>query len=222
MLYDLSLLFVFSVTLVGCSYPVEEAAPPEGPTCAGILVPSVVVELHDDQRQPAALGAIATITDEVGQTMSKMGLNDGPLIDISFDNRGGPFTLEVTRPYHQSVTVEDLSTPEGPCGVTDPARTSVILTLEPDAPDVRQVIVGGPNGYGACIEEQLHASVVAAPGVSKEVTWESSDPAVVSVTPGGFLRAGCGRAGHASLTARSVVDPTKYAVLEVEASGATP
>ena len=206
----LSLCLILGVLLSACSYTTG---------CSLVGIPSVIVEVYDYQGQPAALGATATLTDEAGQTSSETGVGDDAAIDISFDNRGNPFALEVTRPYHQSVTVENLSTPEGFCGITNPAQASVVLTLEPDAPPVRQVVVGGPVGYGACIEEHLHASVVAAPGVSREVTWESSDPAVVSVTPGGFLRAGCGRAGHASLTARSVVDLTRYAVLEVEASG---
>lgn len=107
---------VFLIFLSACSYPTF---------CSLPGVASVQIEMHDDQGQPAALGATATLTNTSGEQASQTGYSEASFIAVDFGNQGGPFTLDVTRPYHQSVRVENLSTLTA-TSVIDPTKYEVM------------------------------------------------------------------------------------------------
>lgn len=202
------------LVLSACSYPVG---------CTLIGTYSVAAEVRDTQGQPTANGATVTIQEAGGYEASARGYGDCPQIAVGDDDRTGPFTVEVTKPYFASATVDDVRTPSGRCGITESAKVKVTLRLLLGAPPVRQVVVPeGPYSYAGGFEDTVTAYVEAAPGVSREVAWSSSDPSVIIVTPGGQTKAVCrDTPGTATLTATSVVDPTKQGSLEVSV-GATP
>lgn len=209
----LAALLVLSLALSACGA--------WGVGCPLILYPSVHVEVRDAQGEPTANGATVTIRDAEGYKASTMGVGERPGISVGEDGRSGPFTVEVTKPYHTSVVVENVRAPTGYCGLTGPAEVAVTLHLEPGAPLVRQVVVHpGPYGYSGGFEDRVTAYVEAAPGVSREVVWSSSDTSVMTVTPDGRTRAACRETpGRATLTATSVVDPTRQGSLEVTVGG---
>ena len=160
--------------------------------CPLILYPSVHVEVRDAQGEPAANGATVTIRDAEGYTASQMGFGENPYISVGEDSRSGPFTVEVTKPYHTSVVFENVRAPTGNCGLNGPAEVAVTLRLEPGAPSVRQVVVPEWSyGFSGGWEDRVIAYVEAAPGVSREVTWSSSDTSVITVTPDGHTKAVC-------------------------------
>lgn len=206
----LRILPALCMALAGCSYWGGEVI------CGLPGSASVAVKVRDADGQPTANGATVTIR-EPGYEATATAYGEPPSIDVGEDNRTGPFTVEVTKPYFTSATVNDVRTPTGRCGITGPAVVKVTLTLLPDAPPVRQVVVPqGPYSYVGNFVDKVTAYVEAAPGVSREVTWSSSDPSVITVTPDGRTRAVCREtAGSATLTATSVVDPTKKGSLEV-------
>ena len=192
--------------------------------CARPGIPAVAVEVRDAQGNATALGATAYLYGRLGYEESETGVTEDATIHLDVAvNEEGPFTVAVVKPYYSSASVEPISLIEDGCGIVASADVAVTLRRQPDAPPVQQVVVGGPNGYAAGYEEQLWARVLADPGVSREVTWSSSDTSVATVTPDGFMTAGCrDTSGLAYLTATSVADPTKYGRLEVSVGAAAP
>lgn len=195
--------------------------------CARPDYTSVTAEVRDADGQPTANGAMVTIPEPGGYEATARGYGDPSETQVSVgdDNRTGPFTVEVTKPYFTSATVDNIRTPADGCGLTRSASVEVSLSLLPDVPPVRQVVVSeGPYGFGAGnLESTVMAFVEAAPGVSREVAWSSSDPSLITVTPDGRTRTACLEAGgSATLMATSVADSTKKGLLEVAVSAAPP
>ncbi len=195
----------------------------EGYACALPGWYPIVARVRDADGHPTAIGATVTITKE-GYEASEMGAGD-PLEIYVGDSKGGVYDVEVTKPYYDGATVENVEVIEDECGYSDPVPVEVTLTLHPDAPPVRQVVV--PTGtwyYGdGNITEQVTAHVEADRGVSREVTWASSDSSVATITSEGELTAMCRTSvGTATLTATSVADPSKQGSFEVEVSAADP
>lgn len=203
------------------------------PSCSGIGgcarpgYDSVTAEVRDADGRPNANGATVTIREPGGYEATARGYGDPSeaRIGVGDDNRTGPFTVEVTKPYFTSATVDNVRTPADLCGLTRSASVEVTLTLLPGAPAVRQVVI--PEGPyvigGGNLSGTVAAYVEAAPGVSREVTWNSSDPSVITMTPDGRFRTGCLEVeGSTTLTATSVADPTKKGVLEAAVWAAPP
>lgn len=195
----------------------------EGYACAAIGWSPIVARVRDADGKPTAIGTTVTIRKQ-GYEASEMGSGD-PLEIYVGDSEGGVYDVEVTKPYYDSATVENVDVIEDECRYSDSVPVDVTLTLQPDAPPVRQVVV--PTGtwyYGdGNITEQVTALVEADPGISREVTWASSDPGVATITPTGKLTAMCRTSlGTATLTATSVAEPSKQGSFNVEVSAADP
>ena len=189
--------------------PVEEG----GFACTLVGVPSVVAEIRDEAGKPAASGATVTIR-KPSYDESSTGYGDlEPLTVRVGVSEKGPFDVYVTKPYYTEVVVKNVHVPTDECGVSEPARVKVTLSLVPNAPPVRQVVVPGNMFYGVGnARVELFANVVTAPGISQKVVWSSSDSNIASVTPDGLLTTMCpDHEGYALITATSAVDPTKQA-----------
>ena len=92
------------------------------------------------------------------------------------------------------------------------------LPAGPDRPRVESIAVFPPAliitpDAGVV---QLEARVTVSGDASRAVTWESSQPSVVAVAADGTLSvARCGPLGTTTITARSVADPSRFAVSNV-------
>ena len=194
----------------------------EGYACPGIGWFPVAVEVRDTDGEPTAIGATATLTKS-GYKATQLGFNDSLQIYVG-ENVGGTFDLEVTKPYYDSATVENIEVVTNECGIGETVTVEVTLTLQADAPPVRQVVVA-PYGVGLAggYSHQETAYVEAAPGVSKEVVWRSDDESVATVTADGMVTGVCRDTyGETLITATSVVDPSKSGAISVDVHPADP
>lgn len=140
----------------------------EGYACAAPGWFPIMVEVRDAGGRPAAIGATATITKE-GYEASNIGFGD-PLQVYVGENEGGIFDLEVTKPYYDGAKVEDIEVLTDECGYGDTVSVEVTLTLQADAPPVRQVVLAPHGvGLGGGYSVQETAYVEADLGVSKEI-----------------------------------------------------
>ncbi len=180
-------------------------------------IPSIA-EIRDAMGQPAAVGATVTLR-KLFYKKSTIGHGDPDSLHVGVgESETGPFDVYVTKPYYTEVIVKNIYVSTDKCGISEPARVKVVLSLLPDAPPVRRVVVqpsGSFYGWGN-MKERMFANVVAAPGVSKQIIWSSSDPTVATITPDGLLTTMCPKSGGNTLiTAISAVDPTKQASFDV-------
>lgn len=200
----------------------------QGPVCTLILRPSLIVEVRDTSGNPAAIGATVTARTSSFETTAE-GFGDPLRIPVLAENRGGVFEIRVSKPWHEEVVIPQVVVPEGPCGVTDSPVVQVTISLVPDAPAVRQVVLPtSAYGFGASIcgtTHDLPAWVMADPAVSQELLWFSRDPGIVTVEPGGTSPDGyrigritpvCGGLGSTWVVAASAVDPSVRDSIAVE------
>lgn len=201
---------IVALVTIGCSSPTEN----RNVVCAMPGISSIVVEIRDANGVPNAKGATVRIQNTRGYESTAQGFGDELTVPAGNEGRnvGGTFTVEVTKPYHQTATVSKVVVPEGPCGIEAPGRVAVTLSLLPGAPPVRQVVTP-PYGYGfgyGNMTSTLPAHVEADAGVSQAVTWLSRDTTVFTISSGGALRTMCrAQYGSAWAIVRSVVDTTK-------------
>jgi hypothetical protein len=181
----------------------------EGYACALPGWSSIVAEVRDAEGQPTAIGATVTITKE-GYEASSVGFGD-PLQVYVGDSEGG-------------TVVEDVEVVTDECGYGDTVAVEATLTLQPDAPPVRQVVVSpGDIGLGGGYSVQETAYVEEDLGVSKEVVWRSGDESVATVSADGVVTGVCRDThGETLITATSVADPSKSDSLSVGVSAAYP
>ncbi len=194
----------------------------EGYACALPGWSSIVAEVRDAEAQPTAIGATVTITKE-GYEASSVGFGD-PLQVYVGDSEGGTFDVKVTKPYYDGATVEDVEVVTDECGYGDTVTVEVTLTLQPDAPPVRQVVVSPSDiGLGGGYSIQETAYVEADPSVLKEVVWSSDDESVATVSADGTITGVCRDTyGETLITATSVADPSKSDSVGVTVFAAEP
>jgi hypothetical protein len=199
------LILLASVLLsaTGCHDPLDLV-------CTDVGIASVVAEVRDAGGHATAHGATVTIL-KPGTDAYGYGYGDTLRVftDLGDLNVPGPFDVSVTKPWYTSATVRDVMPPENRCGVSGSARVSVTLTLQPDAPPVRQVVVP-PYGYGygdGNIQDSIFAAVEADAGLSHAVVWQSRDTTVVHITPDGMLTSVCRTSyGETYVVASAVAD----------------
>lgn len=186
-----------------------------GYVCAGPGWSSIAVEVRDQGGEPAAIGASVTL-QKADYEATQIGYGD-PLQIFVGESVGGTFDVTVSKPYYEGARVEGVEVATDECGYGETVTVEVTLTLKPDAPAVRQVVVSPYGiGLGGGYSVQEVAYVEAAEGVSRDVTWHSEDEAVATVTADGTITGVCSEAGGETLvTATSVADPSKSASLEV-------
>ena len=194
----------------------------EGYACPDIGWYPIAAQVRDADGQPAARGAQVTITKS-GYEETGTGFGD-PLEIYVGESVGGTFDVEVTKPYYDSVTVEDVEVATNECGIGETVKVPVTLTLQADAPPVRQVVVapyGIGLGGGSSLQEAAY--VEAAPGVSKKVVWRSDDEGVATVSADGTITGVCRDTyGETLVTATSVADPSKSGAISVSVHPADP
>lgn len=160
----------------------------QGPVCTQPLIPSIVAEVRDAAGNPVAIGATVTITTP-GLQAADEGFGDPLRIPVYAENRGGVFDVRVTKPWYAEAVIDDVDVPAGECGVREPTVVEATLSLRPDAPAVRQVVLPPTDyGFGSSVCGTRHgvpAYVLAAEGTSREMRWVSRDPARVTVEAGG-------------------------------------
>lgn len=168
--------------------------------CTSELRPTLVVRVLDEEGRLNSAGATATVSQGSFEASAE-GLVDTDPIYVYGDNRGGTFTLRVTKPWHTTALVGRVEVPADECGVTQAPEVTVTLPLQPDAPAVRQVVLPSHGyGFGECgLSATVPASVEADPSVSHELRWVSRDTLAATVDPGGRVTAGC----HGDQSART-------------------
>lgn len=182
--------------------------------CVGTGGPSVMVEVRDPEGRPAAFGTTIVIQEgafrdsvDGAHPVSQLHVGAG-------ERRPGTYQVRLYKPGYKPVVLHNVQAPptgHPRCKYAEPTDIrQVTLTLLPNAPRVRSIIVT-PPGMGLGIpgyETPMRAIVDAAPGVSQAVRWTSSDTTVATVSASGVLRSQCRRTpGQATITATSVVDP---------------
>jgi hypothetical protein len=206
----ISSLATTAFVAVGCSALTENQAV----VCASPGIASIVAQIRDERGRPNAIGSTVQIQNTLGYRAASKGYGDSLRVQVGDDGRnvGGTFTVEVTKPYHQTAVLSRVVVPAGPCGIEAPKVVAVTLTLLPGAPPIRQVVTIASSyslAYGNW-SETLKGYVEADSGVSQALAWRSSDTDVMTVSVNGVLRTVCRTtSGEAWAIARSVVDTTK-------------
>ncbi|HXT16529.1 MAG TPA: Ig-like domain-containing protein [Gemmatimonadaceae bacterium] len=192
----------------------HHAAPAEpvidsGTICAVPGFAGVEVDIRRPDGRPIAPGAKLVVTD--GAYRDSVVEVTSPLSIGAAENRAGTYTVEVTKPFYQPVTITNVNVPGGPCGAF--ATVKVPITLQPvaDAPAIRSVSVSEPGvGLGIGYTMQYETYVDAVPGTDTSVTWSVSDPRAASIDSTGFVRALCGTKDDIHVIATSRRDPSKF------------
>lgn len=181
----------------------------ESYACPGLGWFPILAEVRDAEGRPAARGATVTITKE-GYEATSVGFGD-PLQVYVGDSVGGTFNVSVSKPYHDGAEVKGIVVPTNDCGIGEPVTVELTLTLQPDAPPVRQVVVQPVDfGLGGGYTAQASAHVEADPGFSQAVVWTSEDERVATVSAEGLVTGVCRDTyGSTQVTATSVADPSK-------------
>ncbi len=188
--------------------------------CLDVGGPSVLVEVRDVNRRPAAAGATLEIREKSFRNKSG-GSGDGLHLGAG-DGRPGIYEGRVTKPWYKPVTIHAIQAPaDTVCHYAVPTDIrKVTLELLPNAPPVRQVLIGSGSwslGVPDRPEGPIHAFVDADPGVSTEVMWSSTDTTVVKVLQTGVIIPQCRRGrGIARVIARSVVNPQAMGSITVD------
>jgi hypothetical protein len=195
------------------SDPIDPAAGALGQEPVGCTMegwPSVLVQLSDERGAPAAWGATLILRDGAfADTVTHPWTPDGGSIGAG-NRRPGTFTATLSKPGYHALVIPGIHVPAGPCGATHMVTVQGTIRLRADAPPVRSIYVVHPSiGFGGPDHTlQLVAHVDADPGISRAVSWASSDTTVATVTAAGLLRSKCRQqTGSAVITARSVADP---------------
>lgn len=160
--------------------------------CTGELPASVVVEVRDADGRPNASGATVRITGPDASGEAEGHAVNPLVIHVFAEDNPGPFQVEVEKPWHRPVVVNEVTAESDQCGVTSPAAVSVILERLRDAPAVRQVVLPSTDyGFGQCgLSAVIPAGLEADDNVSHELVWRAADTTGVvrvirSVSEGG-------------------------------------
>jgi hypothetical protein len=182
--------FVVSLALLCCACGDDGSGPVVGLTCNDIGIPSLLIEIRDQHGKATAPGA-AVLAEKGSRTYSQEGF-DSLSVFIHAQNQGGTFDVWVFKPWHAPAVVPRVAVPEGPCGVSEPVRVPVTLSLDPRAPPIRQVVLPPTGFHLQCgLGFTLRAHLEADPDAPRDIVWESHDPDFVSVSQTGRVTAEC-------------------------------
>lgn len=201
---------VTAAAVVACSG--ADMQPPTGcETLAfpGVLVavPGIDLQVRDSYGQGEAIGTTATVT-RAGSEPMQVNVADTLHIYTAYDVTGD-FSVKLSRPYYQDVTIAKVTVVPNGCLV---ATTAVPVTMQlvPGAPPLRALDVAGAAYLGdPRAQAQLIAHFDADPGVSRAVTWSVSDTKLATIDANGVITAACPNAGGTvKASATSVATPT--------------
>jgi len=163
---------------------------------------------------PVRIPAVALLANDAGDGLVITGVAGNA--HVSFDAAAGAVAYDPVRVYDALLEGEFASdaftyTISDARGATASAAVSVTIA---GAGRVESVsIEGGGRSLPQGVSQGLTATVVATPNLSREVTWSSSDPAVVSVDAAGTVTGH--EVGGATITAVSAADPRVAASVSV-------
>lgn len=179
------LLLIGGVACDG-GFRVAERPSLDGATsCTDELPVSVVVEIRDAEGRPNASGATVRITGPDASGEAEGHAVNPLVIHVFAEDKPGPFQVEVEKPWHRPVVLNEVTAESDHCGVTSPARVSVTLERLPNAPAVRQVVLPSTNyGFRQCgLSAVIPAGLETDDSVSQELIWRTRDTTgVVRVT----------------------------------------
>jgi hypothetical protein len=204
----LAFLASAAVFAVACGAEANDPTSPQDVTCADVGFPAIRVEVRRDDGRPIAAGATLIVTDgnfkqTTVETWSALTLE-------AAENRTGTYTVEVSKPFYQTIRIDRVSVPGGPCGADHTVTVPIMLKLLPGAPQIRSVSVSPPGvGLGVGLHNQYTVWVDAVPGADTSVTWSLSDPRVATIDQTGFLTARCSTTDDILVIATSKQDPAR-------------
>lgn len=188
----------------------------EGPmavACPDIGWIPILAEIRDQNGRPAANGATVRIVRTDGYTDETRGYGEDEVRVGVGEPVTGLFDVMVSKPYHQGDSVRGVEVRgDRRCGIpTAPGVATLTVTLETDAPPVRQVVVP-PFSYGfgdGNVTGWIRAFVEADNTASHRATWVSRDTTVARITAEGEITSTCRDTyGWTHLVAVAVADPT--------------
>lgn len=152
--------------------------------------PALVVAVRDDSGRPAARGTTLETRDETGHVNRVTGLD---VLTVGIHSRPGRLRYVVRKSGFNSPPPANVFVRWAGCSIV-PESVSVTLRRRADAAPLRMVAIpaGDDINFGAGeFSLKLVALVDADPGVDTTVTWQSSDPRIVTVTDEGVVRSRC-------------------------------
>ena len=200
---------VIAASVAACSG--TDMQPPTGcETMAfpGVLVavPGIDLQVRDTYGQGEAIGTTATVT-RAGSEPMQVNIADTLHIYSAYDVTGD-FSVKLSRPYYQDVTIAKVTvTPNGCLVNTTPVP--VTMQLAAGAPPLRAIDVAGAAYLGEPrAQAHLIAHFDADPSVSRAVTWAVSDTKLATIDANGVITAACpNTGGTVKATATSVASP---------------
>lgn len=181
--------------LTGCAN--DRVVDVQDPVACEFQPPSLLVDVVDEAGRAAAAGAALTVTKE-GFMGSSEGYLDSLTIPAWTSEQDERFDIRVTKPWHEEFQARDILVPST-CGGGEAMRISATLTLLPEAPPVRQVVLP-PHDFriarSLCgTPREIDGYVFADEHVSSGIIWQSRNPAVLAVVPQADVAEGHHRAG---------------------------
>lgn len=186
--------------------------------CAGVGMYGIIAEVRTSQGAPVANGATMIATD--GSFADTVGpvtgfpSNQGPLEISGAENRGGNYTVRITKPFWSSVT-RTVRVPGGSCGYVETQRIQATIDKLPGAPAVRGVAVDPRSvRFGFCGSgARFNTFVDADSGQPLGLVWTTSDSTVAVVAQDGLVSDRSH--GVATIRATSVADPSVFGEIRV-------
>lgn len=197
------------IGILACSATQEQ-----GPGCMTmdapgtlVAVPGIDVKVRDVYGQAEAIGTTAVVKRSSGETVNTY--TSDTLQILSAYDMTGDFSVTLSRPYYQDLTIAKVTVTPNGC-LVNTTDVPVTMQLAPGAPPIRAVVVAGAM-YLADPGAQAHlvAHFDADPGVSRAATWRVNDATLATVDANGTITAKCPTAGGTvTVTATSVAAPT--------------
>lgn len=172
-----------------------------------VASPGIDLQVRDQYGQAQAIGTSALVKRSTGEVES-FSVVDTLHIHSAY-NVTGKFSVTLSRPYYQDLTVANVSVTPNGC-LVNMTEVPVTLQLAPGAPPLRALAVSGATYLANPAQQvQLAAHFDADPAVSRAATWTVNDPTLATIDANGLLTAKCPNAGGTvKVTATSVATPT--------------
>lgn len=199
--------------------------------CAGVGIVGIAVDVRDPAGNSALEGTTVVATDgsyadTVGPVVSAYnGSLSGPIGPTAnlAENRGGNYEVTATKPYWSTAT-QRVHVPGGRCGYVETQNLQLTIAKLPSAPPVRSVAVAPRSlRFSFCGSAgAANAFVEVDPGMSNDVTWQSEDTNVVTVSTSGATSLAAmvhvKSRGRARVAARAVANPSVvgYLIAQVD------
>jgi hypothetical protein len=162
--------------------------------CAGVGIDGIVVEVRQPSGESALAGALivareGSYADTAGPVVPYQGSRAASAQNEALaENRGGRYTVSVTKPYWTSAT-QQVRVPGGSCGYVETQHIQMQISQRPGAPPVRSIAIAPRSlRFGFCGSGVAASTYVDAnAGIPTAVRWRSENPLVATVSAEGFV-----------------------------------